>query len=130
MLALIHQGAMLFGLAAVWPSLASGWAVTTARYCALVGLYANWIGAQLAALWSAKGMFVVNGASMPAGAAPWMEAVGRGVVESVDPCSRHVPAHPVGAAREARHLKRRRAGRHARFARDGGRLLYHLGLIA
>jgi hypothetical protein len=71
----VLQGAMLFGLAAVWPSLGSGWAVRVARYCALVGLYANWIGAQLAALWSAKGMFIVSGASMPAGAAPWMEAV-------------------------------------------------------
>jgi hypothetical protein len=71
----VLQGAMLFGLAAVWPSLGSGWAVKAARYCALIGLYANWIGAQLASLWSAKGMFVVTGASMPAGAAPWMEAV-------------------------------------------------------
>src|SRR6516164_10512824 len=71
----VLQGAMLFGLAAVWPSLGSGWAVRIARYCALVGLYANWIGAQLAALWSARGMFIVSGASMPAGAAPWMEAV-------------------------------------------------------
>lgn len=71
----VLQGAMLFGLAAVWPSLGSGWAVRVARYCALVGLYANWVGAQLAAVWSAKGMFIVTGASMPGGAAPWMEAV-------------------------------------------------------
>jgi hypothetical protein len=71
----VLQGAMLFGLAAVWPSLGSGWTVRIARYCALVGFYANWIGAQLAALWSAKGMFIVSGASMPAGAAPWMEAI-------------------------------------------------------
>ena len=71
----VLQGAMLFGLAAVWPSLGSGWAVRVARYCALVGLYANWVGAQLAAVWSAKGMFIVTGASMPGGAAPWMETV-------------------------------------------------------
>jgi hypothetical protein len=58
---------MLFGLAAVWPSLGSGWAVRIARYRALVGFYANWVGAWLAALWSAKGMFIVSGVSMPAG---------------------------------------------------------------
>jgi hypothetical protein len=37
----VFQGAMLFGLAAVWPSLGSGWAVKIAQYCALVGFYAN-----------------------------------------------------------------------------------------
>jgi hydroxylaminobenzene mutase len=70
----VLQGALLFGLAAVWPSLGRGGVVTAARYCALIGLYANWLGAQLSALWSAKGMFIVNGGSMPGGAAPWMEA--------------------------------------------------------
>ena len=69
------QGALLFGLAAVWSSLGSGRVVTAARYCALIGLYANWLGAQLAAFWSARGMFTVHGATMPAGAAPWMENV-------------------------------------------------------
>lgn len=69
----VLQGALIFGLAAVWRSLGRGGAVTAARYCALIGLYANWLGAQLSALWSAKGMFLVNGASMPGGAAPWME---------------------------------------------------------
>lgn len=69
----VLQGALLFGLAAVWPSLGQGRVVTAARYCALIGLWANWLGAQLSALWSAKGMFIVNGASMPGGAAPWME---------------------------------------------------------
>ncbi|HTR37465.1 MAG TPA: hypothetical protein VMH80_16280 [Bryobacteraceae bacterium] len=69
----VLQGALLFGLAAVWPSLGRGGVVTAARYCALIGLYANWLGALLSALWSAKGMFLVNGASMPGGAAPWME---------------------------------------------------------
>jgi hydroxylaminobenzene mutase len=71
----VVQGALLFGLAAVWPALGTGRVVRAARYCALVGLYANWLGAQLAAFWSARTMFVVNGATMPAGAAPWMEAV-------------------------------------------------------
>lgn len=69
----VLQGAVLFSLAAVWPSLGRRPVVTAARYCALIGLYSNWLGAQLAALWSAKGMFLVNGASMPGGAAPWME---------------------------------------------------------
>ena len=49
--------------------------MTAARYCALIGLYANWLGAQHSAAWSAKGMFIVNGACMPGGAAPWMEGV-------------------------------------------------------
>jgi hypothetical protein len=70
----VVQGALLFGLAGVWPSLGRGRAVTAARYCALIGLYANWLGAQLAAFWSARAMFLVHGASMPGDAAPWMEA--------------------------------------------------------
>ena len=70
----VLQGAMLFGLAAVWPSLGTRPAVTAARYCALIGFYANWLGVQLAALWNAKGMFLVHGSSM-AGAAPWRENV-------------------------------------------------------
>ena len=69
----VLQGTLLFALAAVWPSLGRGRVVTAARFCGLVGLYANWLGALLSALWSAKGMFIVNGASMPGGAAPWME---------------------------------------------------------
>jgi len=71
----VLQGALLFGLAAVWPSLGSGGVVTAARYCALVGLYANWLGAQLAAFWSARAMFTVHRATMPGGAGPWMEGV-------------------------------------------------------
>ena len=71
----IVQGALLFGLAAIWPSLGKSGVVTAARISALIGLYANWIGAQLAALWSAKGMMIVSGSSMPDGAAPWMELV-------------------------------------------------------
>ena len=70
----VIQGTLLFALAAVWPALGSGRVVKAARFCGLVGLYANWLGAILSAIWSAKGMFIVNGASMPGGAAPWMEA--------------------------------------------------------
>jgi (hydroxyamino)benzene mutase len=71
----VVQGALLFGLAAIWPLLGAGRLVTAARYCALVGLYANWVGSQLAALWSAKAMFSVTGSSMPQGATPWMEGI-------------------------------------------------------
>lgn len=71
----VVQGALLFGLAAIWPALGRNGVVTAARISALVGLYANWIGAQLAALWSAKGMMVVSGSSMPGGATPMMELV-------------------------------------------------------
>jgi hydroxylaminobenzene mutase len=71
----VLQGALLFGLAAVWPALGKSRIVTAARYCALIGLYANWLGAQLAAFWSARSMFTVHGAAMPGGAASWMEGV-------------------------------------------------------
>lgn len=40
-----------------------------------MGLYANWLGVQLAAFWSAKAMFVVTGSGMPGGASAWMELV-------------------------------------------------------
>src|SRR6266566_3025183 len=43
----VLQGALLFGLAAVWPALGSGRVVTAARHCALIGLYANWLGLSL-----------------------------------------------------------------------------------
>jgi hypothetical protein len=70
------QGAMLFGLAAIWPALGpSRPIVKVTRWCVLVGFYANWIGAQLAGLWSARAMAMVTGASMPPGAARWMEVV-------------------------------------------------------
>ena len=41
----VLQGALLFGLAAIWPALGKSRVVTMARYCALMGLYANWLGA-------------------------------------------------------------------------------------
>lgn len=69
----VIQGTLLFALAAIWPWLGRSGLVTAARYCGLIGLYANWLGALLSAFWSAKGMFIVNGAAMPGGAAPWME---------------------------------------------------------
>ena len=71
----VLQAATLFGLSAIWPLLGSGRVVTAARYCALTGFYANWLGVQLAGFWSAKGMFLVNGPSMPGGAARWQEAI-------------------------------------------------------
>ena len=46
----VVQGALLFGLAALWPALGKSGVVRAARISGLVGLYANWIGAQLAAL--------------------------------------------------------------------------------
>jgi hypothetical protein len=68
------QGAVLFGLAGAWPLLrAPRRTLVATKYCLVIGLYANWIGAQLAAFWSARSMFVVTGAAMPEGAAPWME---------------------------------------------------------
>jgi len=72
----VLQGAMLFGLAAIWPTLGPSRAIVrVARYTALVGFYANWVGGQLAGFWSTRAMFAVSGASMPSGAAHWMEIV-------------------------------------------------------
>lgn len=70
------QGAMLFGLAGAW-SLTGlhGRKAVLVKTALLIGFYANWLGVQLAALWSAKGMFKVSGAAMPGGALPWMEGV-------------------------------------------------------
>ena len=71
----VVQGALLFAVAAVWPALGAGGAVTAARWCGLTGLYCNWAGAQLAGLWSAKGMFMVHGNAMPGGAPLWEEGI-------------------------------------------------------
>lgn len=70
------EGAVLFGLAGAWSLIGvSGRRARVIKFSLLAGFYANWIGVQLAAFWSAKGMFVVTGAGMPAGAVPWMEAI-------------------------------------------------------
>src|ERR1041384_6684980 len=72
----IVQGAVLFGLACAWHVLrASHRTLVFIKYSLLVGLYANWVGAQLAGFWSAKAMFVVTGSGMPGGASPWMEGI-------------------------------------------------------
>lgn len=72
----VVQGALLFGVAGAWHVLhASRRTLVILKYSLLVGLYANWVGAQLAGFWSAKGMFVVTGAGMPAGASSWMEGI-------------------------------------------------------
>jgi hydroxylaminobenzene mutase len=71
----VVQGALLFGLAAAWPALGASRSLTAARWCALIGLWSNWIGSQLAGFFSARALFVVHGAAMPAGAAAWMEGV-------------------------------------------------------
>ncbi len=65
---------LLFALAAIWPTLApSRVIVRVARYSALAGFYANWVGAQLAGFSSARALFAASGAPMPPSAARWME---------------------------------------------------------
>ncbi|HKQ60490.1 MAG TPA: hypothetical protein VJS92_04345 [Candidatus Polarisedimenticolaceae bacterium] len=72
----VLQGALLFGLAGAWHLVqAAPGTARLVKYALLIGLYANWLGAQLAGLWSAKGMFVVTGSAMPPGVSPWMETV-------------------------------------------------------
>lgn len=68
------QGAVLLGLAGAWPALRASRRVrTTIIYTALIGTYANWIGTQLAAFWSAKRMFSVSGINIPGEALEWQE---------------------------------------------------------
>jgi len=72
----VVQGALLFGMAGAWPFLrTSSRARSFIRISLLIGLYSNWLGAQLAGFWSARSMFVVTGAGMPEGASGWMEVV-------------------------------------------------------
>jgi len=70
----VLQGAMLFGLAAIWPALGpSRGVVRAAKWCGLIGFYSNWVGAELAGFWSARAMMIVSGVAMPPGASRWME---------------------------------------------------------
>lgn len=72
----VIEGTMLIGLAGAWPALRASTRVLAAiKYTAVIGLYANWIGVQLAAFWSAKDLFIVTGGAFPAGAAPWQEGI-------------------------------------------------------
>lgn len=73
----VVQGAVLFGLAGAWHLLiASALTLRVAIYTILIGFYANWLGVQLAAFWSAgRSMFSVSGADMPEGAAGWMNVL-------------------------------------------------------
>lgn len=66
----VLQGTMLFALAGAWHLLHGSPRVRRAiKYTLLAGLYANWLGAQLSALWSAaRSMFIPQHAErMPAG---------------------------------------------------------------
>lgn len=71
----VIQGAVLFGLAGAWHLLnGSERTLRVAKYTVLIGFYANWIGVQLAAFWSAgRQMFSVSREHMPLGAATWMD---------------------------------------------------------
>lgn len=70
------EGAMLIGLAGAWPALrGSARTLSIIKYTAIIGTYANWIGVQLAAFWSAKRMFSVTGGNMPDGATGWQEVL-------------------------------------------------------
>jgi hydroxylaminobenzene mutase len=72
----VIEGAMLIGLAGAWPALhASPRVLAGIKYTVIIGSYANWIGVQLAAFWSAKGLFVVTGDAFPTEAAGWQEGI-------------------------------------------------------
>lgn len=71
----VLQGAVLFALAGAWHLLdTSPRSRRAIKWTLLVGFYANWLGAQLAGLWSAaRNMFIAqHAAEMPEGASPWM----------------------------------------------------------
>jgi hypothetical protein len=46
-------------------------------------------------------MFIVNGASMPAGSGAVDGSRGGGALKPIDPRYSHVPPHPVGGAKQA-----------------------------
>lgn len=62
----IVQGSLAIGLAFLWPVLVqAGFPLPWCRVAILVGFYANWAGALLASVWSAKAMMAVHGEAMP-----------------------------------------------------------------
>jgi hypothetical protein len=70
------QSAVLFGVASAWPSLNAGPKVLAAiKYLALVGLYCNYGGTQLASLTKAKKVFFVTAPLIPEGVHPVMESI-------------------------------------------------------
>ena len=72
----ILQGTLTIALSFLWPVLAThGYELRLTKYALLIGFYCNWLGAQLAGMWSAKMMATVSGSTMPDGAAQWQEIV-------------------------------------------------------
>lgn len=72
----ILQGTLCIALAFLWPVLlSSGYCMALTRIALLIGFYSNWLGALLAAMWSAKMMAFVTGGEMTQGAAQWQEVV-------------------------------------------------------
>ena len=72
----IVQGTLGIALGFLWPVLvAHGYELKLTKYALIVGFYCNWLGAQLAGLWSAKMMATVTGSTMPEGATDWQEAM-------------------------------------------------------
>jgi len=72
----IIQGTLTIALAFLWPILVSnGYSLKVARPALLAGMYCNWLGALLSAIWSAKKMATVSGANMPEGSTEWQELI-------------------------------------------------------
>jgi (hydroxyamino)benzene mutase len=72
------QGAILIAIAGAWHLLnASSAYLKIIKYTLLIGFYANWLGYQLAGLWSAgRSHFPIYGKDMPEGAAaPWQDLI-------------------------------------------------------
>lgn len=70
------QAAVLFGVASAWTSLNAGpRMLATIKYLALVGLYCNYTGTQIASLTKAKKVFFVTAPLIPDGVHPVMEGI-------------------------------------------------------
>lgn len=70
------QAAVLFGVASAWTSLNAGPRVlATIKYLALLGLYCNYTGTQIASLTKAKNVFFVTAPLIPDGVHPSMEVL-------------------------------------------------------